>query len=151
MPTPEKSETDRRQSIGSFEAILSRVDRLLEVARPEAVYAPPVTVGTRTVIGAAEVLIATGVGGGGGYDARSPEGEEPAAADAMDNGGFGGGGGGYAQSRPVAVVIIDDEGVRVEPVVDATKLGLAALTVFGSMVFFLGRIMRRTREFDRDS
>jgi uncharacterized spore protein YtfJ len=54
---------------------------------------------------------------------------------------MGAGMGGFAQSRPVAVVIIDGDGVRVEPVVDATKLGIAALTVFGSMFFFLARML----------
>ena len=58
---------------------------------------------------------------------------------------MGAGVGGFAQSRPVAVVIIDSNGVRVEPVVDVTKLGIAALTVLGSMLFFMGRMMRGAR------
>jgi uncharacterized spore protein YtfJ len=56
--------------------------------------------------------------------------------------GFGGGGGGRVFSRPVAVIIAAPEGVRVEPVVDVTKIGLAALTAAG---FMFGMWMRMTR------
>lgn len=119
--------------------IVSRVDGLFDVARPEAVFAPPVTVGGRTVISAAELLVGMGIGGGGG---PSPAAEGQAEGE---NAGMGAGGGGYAQSRPVAVIIIDGDGVRVEPVVDVTKLGLAAITVLGSMFFFLARMMRGSR------
>jgi len=45
-------------------------------------------------------------------------------------------------SRPVAVIIAAPEGVRVEPVVDVTKIGLAALTAAG---FMFGMWMRMAR------
>lgn len=123
--------------------IVSRVDGLFDVARPEAVFAPPVTVGGRTVISAAELLVGMGIGGGGG---SSPATEGQAEGENAGMGmGMGAGGGGYAQSRPVAVIIIDGDGVRVEPVVDVTRLGLAAITVLGSMFFFLARMMRGSR------
>lgn len=122
----------------SIDAVMARADRLFDTARPAAVFAEPVTVDGRTVIAAAEVLIATGFGGGGG-------GPSPAAEAAPTSGGMGAGLGGFAQSRPVAVVIIDRDGVRVEPVVDATKLGIAALTVLGSMLFFLARMLGGSR------
>ena len=124
--------------------IVSRVDGLFDVARPEAVFAPPVTVDGRTVISAAELLVGMGIGGGGG---PSPAAEGQAEGENAGMGmGMGAGGGGYAQSRPVAVIIIDGDGVRVEPVVDVTKLGLAAITVLGSMFFFLARMMRGSRD-----
>lgn len=128
----------------SIDDIVSRVDGLFDVARPEAVFAPPVTVDGRTVISAAEVLVGMGIGGGGG---PSPATEGQAEGENAGMGmGMGAGGGGYAQSRPVAVIIIDGDGVRVEPVVDVTKLGLAAITVLGSMFFFLARMMRGSRD-----
>ena len=127
----------------SIDDIVSRVDGLFDVARPEAVFAPPVTVDGRTVISAAELLVGMGIGGGGG---PSPAAEGQAEGENAGMGmGMGAGGGGYAQSRPVAVIIIDGDGVRVEPVVDVTKLGLAAITVLGSMFFFLARMMRGSR------
>ncbi len=66
------------------------------------------------------------------------------AADASENVGMGSGVGGFAQARPVAVIIMESDGVRVEPVVDVTKLGLAALTAFGGMAFFLSRMLRQS-------
>lgn len=135
------SETGRlKDKIGDpVDAVMTRVDRLFDTARPEAVYAEPVTAEGRTVIGAAEVLIAAGFGGGGGF---GPITAAEGATSPAESEGVGAGMGGYAQSRPVAVVIIDGNGARVEPVVDVTKLGLAALTVFGSMIFMLGRMLR---------
>ena len=127
----------------SIDAVMARADRLFDTVRPEAVFAEPVTVDGRTVIAAAEVLIATGFGGGGGSGSTpSAAGETEAASNSE---GMGAGMGGFAQSRPVAVVIIDRDGVRVEPVVDATKLGIAALTVLGSMLFFLARMLGGSR------
>ena len=45
-----------------------------------------------------------------------------------------------------ATFFIDPNGVRVEPVVDATKIGLAALTVLGSTLFMLGRLWSMNRK-----
>lgn len=123
----------------SIDIVMARADRLLDTARPEAVFAAPVTAEGRTVIAAAEVLAGAGFGGGGG---SSPASEGQAEGQ---NVGMGSGVGGFAQSRPVAVIVIDRDGVRVEPVVDATKLGIAALTVFGSMFFFLARMLRGSK------
>ncbi len=73
--------------------------------------------GDRVVIPAATIEFSGGFGFGG---------EGPA------NGG--GGGGGHHTGRPVAVIEVGPEGVRVRPVVDFTKVGLtlvaAALTVW---------------------
>lgn len=129
----------RKTVVQSIDDIMARADRLYDAARPEAVFAAPVSADGRTVIAAAEVLVGVGYGGGGG---SSPSGEGAAPGE---NSGMGAGVGGFAQSRPVAVVVIDGDGVRVEPVVDATKLGIAALTVLGSMFFFLARMLRGSR------
>lgn len=45
-------------------------------------------------------------------------------------------------ARPVAIVIASPEGVRIEPVVDFTKIGLALITAWG---FMLSMIMRMRR------
>jgi uncharacterized spore protein YtfJ len=128
----------------SMSAVMDKTDRLFDTARPEAVFAEPVTVEGRTIISAAEVMVFAGFGGGGGFGPASA-GEDGAPAGASEGAGLGAGVGGAAYSRPVAVIIIDKNGARVEPVVDATKLGLAALTVFGSLLFLLGRMARMAR------
>lgn len=126
----------------STRAVMDRADRLFATARPEAVFAEPLTADGRTVIGAAEVLVGAGFGSGGGFGPAAEQADGKAPAASVEGGGIGAGVGGFAQSRPVAVVIIDQSGVRVEPVVDVTKLGIAGLTVMGSMFFFLARMLR---------
>ena len=86
------------------------------------VYSPPVTVGDRVIVSAATIERAGGYGFGSG--------EDPVGGGV----GQGGGGGGYAAGRPVAVIEVGPDGVRVKPVLDFTKIGLtivaAAITVW---------------------
>lgn len=127
----------------TVDAVLNRVDRVFDAARPDNVFAAPVTVDGRTIIGAAEVLLAMGVGGGGGGSRPTAESDRPVEGEAF---GVGAGGGGAAQARPVAVIVIEPNGVRVEPVVDVTKIGLAALTVVGSALLMFGRMWNLSRK-----
>ena len=125
------------------------VGRLFEVARPGSVYSEPIESENFTILTASEVMVGmgygTGVGGGVG-PAPAEEGAEEAEekGEAMGGGG-GGGGGGYAFGRPVATVIISNEGVRVEPVVDVTKVALAFFTTLGAMAFMLSRMIAASR------
>lgn len=119
----------------------------LSAASVDAVYAKPVKSGDTIIIPAAEVLsgMGFGVGGGGGTGPGDEEDVDESEGDVPQVGGagVGGGGGGRVLSRPVAVVIASPNGVRVEPVVDATKIALAMFTAVGFMVSMLAR-MRRT-------
>jgi hypothetical protein len=45
----------------------------------------------------------------------------------------------------VAAIIAGPDGVRVEPIVDVTKLGLAALTALGGMFLALNRMRKASR------
>jgi uncharacterized spore protein YtfJ len=126
------------------------VERLFDIAQPEAVYGQPVTAGDYTVITASEVSVAMGfgygVGGGTAFeedDDMSPD--EPDEGGEASGVGGGGGGGGFSMGRPVAVVSIGPGGVRVEPVRDVTKIGLALLTTAGAMMIMLGRMRRASR------
>jgi hypothetical protein len=64
----------------------------------------------------------------------------PAGKQSIGGSGFGGGGG--SMGRPVAIVTIGPSGVTVRPVVDVTKVALAALTAAAAMLG-LRRAMRR--------
>lgn len=116
------------------------IGRLFDVARTDAVYSEPLTRGDTTVIVASELAVGMGVGFGGG------EGDEP---DGERGSGGGGGGGGYALGRPVAVVTIDAQGVRVTPVFDLTKVAIAGITALGAM-FIAYRQMTRAAKALRD-
>jgi len=112
------------------------LDKFLDAADVSAVYGQPVQSGDTLIIPTAEVL--SGVGFGLGY-----WGGQDAEGDSAT--GSGSGGGGRILSRPVAVVIASADEVRVEPVVDLTKIALAALTASGFMMGMLLRMMRGPR------
>jgi uncharacterized spore protein YtfJ len=112
------------------------LDAFLEKTGVDAVYGPPIKEGKTLVIPTAEVVSTIGFGLGYSGGMSKPAGET------NNTDGLGGGGGGYGFSRPVAVIISSPEGVRVEPVLDVTKVGLAALTVFGFMFSMIARIRR---------
>ncbi len=112
------------------------INSFLEVADVSRAYGEPVQSGDNLIIPAAEVLAGMGFGVGAGFGRGNQK-------DESQGGGSGGGGGGRVLSRPVAVVIASPEGVRVEPVLDVTKIALAALTAGGFMLATLARMSRR--------
>jgi uncharacterized spore protein YtfJ len=129
---------------------MALLEKLTQVAQPEVVYSRPIQEGNYTVITASEVAMGYGFGfGGGGGWAPSQEAESPettgGAREAAGAGG-GGGGGGSSMARPVAVIAIGPDGVKVEPVVDVTKVVLAFFTAFGGMFLMFSRMWRFSRE-----
>ena len=122
----------------AIDMVQSSMENFIAVADVKRVYGQPVQHGETIVIPAAEVV--AGMGFGAGYGAGGPD-------DANGVGG-GGGGGGKALARPVAVVIADEEGVRVEPVVDPTKIALAALTAAGFILSTLFKMVSMGRQQD---
>jgi uncharacterized spore protein YtfJ len=122
----------------ALNTVQATLDKFLTAATVEAVYGPPVSEGENVVIPAAEVLsvVGFGVGLGGGQGPTNVE-------NMGSGGGGGGGGGGRVLSRPVAAIIMSPAGVRVEPIVDVTKIALAIFTTLGFMVTMFTRISRR--------
>jgi uncharacterized spore protein YtfJ len=136
------------------------LDKFVETARPASVFAPPLSAGDYTIITASEVYAGMGVGFGGGGGsaptaptepigdqppAEQPDGEEgdfPPGSGA----GYGGGGGGVTMGRPVAAITIGPDGVRVEPIVDATKVAIALFTTIGAMALMFSRMATASRK-----
>jgi uncharacterized spore protein YtfJ len=158
--TPDFAEVNSEaDAVGAVEATL---DRFLATASVDMVYGEPVEHGDTLIIPCAEVWTGLGFGLGYGYGSapgvKKEEGQGGETGGDMGEGigapgeakpsvgegaGGGGGGGGRTFSRPVAVVIASPEGVRVEPVVDVTKIGLAFLTVGGFIFGMIARMSRR--------
>lgn len=139
----------------AIDAAQETLELFLETADVSRVYGEPIPYGDTIIIPAAEVL--TGMGFGLGFGAGSAQGEEePESRDEMkgrgsgSGSGGGGGGGGRTLSRPVAVIVASPDGVQVQPVVDPTKIALAALTAFGFMAGMLMRMRRAARNLDLD-
>lgn len=116
--------------------------RLFTAAQPESLFSEPVVQGDYAVIMASEMLGGLGYGYGGGG------GSAPDEADGSGYGG-GGGGGGSMMARPVAAISIGPDGVRVEPIVDPTKIAIAFFTTLAAIFISLRRISRRVEELNR--
>ena len=148
------SEQDRSfygMSLQNVAQVHDLIGRLFRVAEPGAVYSEPIVAGERTVVITSELSMGVGAGVGFGHTIEpastetSTESSSTGAVtpDRTDETGGGGGGGGFSFGRPVAAVIIEPAGVRVEPIVDPTKLGIAFFTTLGAM-FFAWTSLRRT-------
>lgn len=123
----------------SMDMVKTTMEKFLSAASVDAVYGEVIQSGDTQIIPTAEVLsvMGFGMGAGVGNDQVNADQGQP-----VQTSGGGGGGGGRVFSRPVAVVIASPEGVHVEPVVDVTKVALAALTAGG---FILGMLLRMLR------
>ena len=130
------------ESVPNQEKANEVICRLFEVTQPTAVFSQPITNGPYTVITASEVTVAmgTGYGGGGGVGSEDEQQNETGSGF-----GGGGGGGGTAIARPVAAIIIEADRVRVEPIVDPTKIAIAFFTTFVSIFASLSKARRRKR------
>jgi uncharacterized spore protein YtfJ len=132
------------------EQAATMLEKIFAAAQPGAVYGQPVGAEGYTVITAAEVTSGGGFGMGMGLGPPSRPGSRAPTAEAArpedrQTGGAGGlGGGGGSMGRPVAIIAIGPDGVRVKPVVDVTKVALAGLTAWATMLGLL-RVRRRAR------
>jgi uncharacterized spore protein YtfJ len=146
----------------TLELMDKTMQTFLGAASVNAVYGQPVAMGDTILIPAAEVLSGMGFGMGGGSgsgpvsgsddddeaeaDVENAPTDEGVSVNVAGGSGIGGGGGGRVLSRPVAVIIASPNGVRVEPVVDATKIALAMFTAIGFMVGMMARMRRNSQE-----
>jgi len=87
-----------------FDKAVSEIERMLNT---KTVVGEPITIEGNTLIPLVNVGFGFGVGGGQGTDPQKGQGH---------GGGTGGGGG----VKPVALVIINKDGVRVEPIKSGT-------------------------------
>ena len=136
-------------AVAGYKEGMELIKRLTDVGQPSAVYGDPVSVDEHTVITASEVTVGLGFAyGGGGAGPQSEQARESGKAEEKEGApsGYGAGGsaGGGAGARPVAVIHISRDGVRVEPIVDVTKLALAFFTTLGS-IFVMGSRIRKAR------
>jgi uncharacterized spore protein YtfJ len=97
---------------GLVEGTVAELSRLLD---SKQVVGSPIALGDTTVIPLVSMGFAFGAGGGGG-----------AGEEGRGGGGGGAGGGGV---KPVAVIVVDAQGVRLEPIPEEPsglgKLGIA--------------------------
>ncbi len=113
------------------ETINDTLAHFLATANVDTVYGQPIRKGDTIIIPTAEVLSGLGFGTSQGDISRK---------ESKGSKWSGGGGGGRTFSRPVAVIVVSPEGVRVTPIFDTTKIILAGLTALGFMFSTLLRM-----------
>jgi uncharacterized spore protein YtfJ len=121
------------------------LEKIFSAAQSDAVYSKPVVSNNYTVITASEVASGGGFGSGAGFGPATPSSTEERAnedgprAEPVDSGGSGMGGGGGSTGRPVAIIVVGPEGVTVRPVFDITKIVLAGIAAWITMLTVFGR------------
>mgnify|MGYP005857697635 FL=1 len=116
------------------------MDGLMQASNVNAAFGEPRQVGDRTIIPVARV------GAGGGFGLGAGQGEVVGGRAA---GGTGAGGGGGSMANPVAVVVVTTEDERVQPVVDATQIALAAMAAFAFNFYWIIRLLRNIRTAEK--
>jgi len=117
----------------TIEQLLKQIEAAPASAHVRSVFGEAMRVGDRTVIPVARVRGAFGMGFGEGKEEEGAEKES----------GQGGGGGGWFSARPVAVVEMTADRVRVLPVVDLTRIVLMSILIGGWSIFWCARAMGR--------
>lgn len=138
--SPKKVDAGKQENI-SLEYSQQAAADMFATADVSRVYGKPIKHEGTTIIPAAEVLWAGGFAAGSGFG-ESPVGEDHEVSSGASGGS---GGGGRTLARPVAVIIASEEGVRVEPIIDPTKIFMAALTAGGFMAAMAFRMMSPRR------
>jgi len=117
----------------NIQRLFDIVEDLRRKANVNAAFGKPVTSEGRTVIPVAEVAYGFGLGFGSGTSGEESEETE----------GEGGGGGGGVRARPLGVIEVTPERVRVEPVVDEQKIAMAGVLLTAWVVFWVARTLAR--------
>lgn len=98
-------------------------------AAVDAVFGKPIEAEGKTVIPIGSA--AYGFGLGMGVDQREAKSD------------FGGGGGGGYIVNPIAMAVIEPDGVRIEPVVNEGRIAIAGILTGAWTVFWIGRVLLR--------
>ncbi len=133
------------ESIPNQQRANELMGKLFEITKPTAVYSAPITQGEYTVITASELQAGIGVGYGGGGAIEGQSSKQDSAASGSGVGGGGGGGGGTS-ARPVAAIVIGPNGVRVDPIIDPTKVAIALFTALGGILMSIGKMKKFKNE-----
>jgi uncharacterized spore protein YtfJ len=112
------------------------LEKIYAAAQPGAAFSSPVVSGEYTVITASSLA----AGGGFGYGSGAGPSEDKAVPGMA--GGGGGGGGGGSSSRPIAAIVVGPDGVEVKPILDVSKIALAAIGSWASVALMMARAAR---------
>ncbi len=117
-----------------IDEMIHRLSTIPEESGASACFGAPVERDGHTIIPVARVSFGYGAGFGRG---TAKHGDDSDEARGEANEGEGGGGGGGGSSTPVAIIDISSSDVRIEPIVDSTRISLGAFALAGWTAFWL--------------
>ena len=119
-----------------LDKLIDRIGDVQGKATVRTVFGDPMEVHGRTIIPVAKVRFGFGMGMGRGKhrDDETHDDDHPQAT--------GGGGGGGAVVRPLAVIEISEGRTKVTPILDVTRISLAAIGLAAWGIFWIGRALR---------
>jgi uncharacterized spore protein YtfJ len=126
-----------------FERLIDRIGDVQGKATVRTVFGDPMEMHGRTIIPVAKVRFGFGMGMGHG---KPKDGE---TVDDDRRHATGGGGGGGAVIRPLAVIEISEGRTKVTPIVDVTRMSLAAVALAAWGIFWITRTIRAQAARDR--
>jgi uncharacterized spore protein YtfJ len=113
------------QSKSATQTLEQTMNRLVDSVKTEAVFGQPVQRDGITIIPCSEVSLGLGLGGG----------NKPHQQEAGEN--MSGGGG--VSERPIAVIVVTHNGVRVQPIPNVTKIAVSFFSALGFAFLLLGQ------------
>lgn len=133
--TQEAEQSANSAQTQPVDAMNETIDKFVSTSKVSAVYGEPTQEGNVTVIPCSEVSSWMFFGMGFGLGGSAEKG----------NNGQGGGqaGGGNTYARPVAAIEVTSTGVRIKPIVDITKIGLAVVTSCGVAMTLIYKLLKR--------
>lgn len=117
-----------------IDEMIHRLSTIPEESGASACFGAPVERDGHTIIPVARVAFGYGAGFGRGI---AKHGGDLAEARGEANEGEGGGGGGGGSSTPVAIIDMSAADVRIEPILDQTRISVAGMVLGGWMLFWL--------------
>ncbi len=105
----------------------------------KTVFGDVIEVNGRRLIPVASVQYGFGMGGGQGTSPRTGSRAKSSSKDDTASLGSGGGGGGGVRIEPIALIDVTDGRLKVEPIINVTRVAVIALLVAGWSMFWLLR------------
>jgi len=117
-----------------IDEMIHRLSTIPEESGASACFGAPVERDGHTIIPVARVAFGYGAGFGRGTGKSKHNFED--GTGGREEGEAGGGGGG-GSSTPVAIIDISSADVRIEPIVDSTRISVGGMVLAGWMAFWL--------------
>ncbi|HEY4691656.1 MAG TPA: spore germination protein GerW family protein [Anaerolineae bacterium] len=120
-----------------FNRFFDQLDETRRQASVDGVFGTPIEAEGKTVIPIASAVYGFGMGGGLNEKTTPDE----AGAESTENMG-GGAGSGYL-IRPMAMAVVDKDGVRIEPIVNSERIVLAGMLTGAWVLFWIAAVALR--------